>query len=158
MMMAAVEMLYGLFSGSRSFWDAPEAIWAWVGGIDHFTRNHPGSHVGPIVLGIGGHMMNSMVVGMVFAALITAARIREPITTAMLGVAAGIGMWVLMRYGILPLNHGESKLFTTGIVSPQWTWWVAHVAFGMGLGLGYVAARTPRAARRPVRTEAPHPA
>jgi hypothetical protein len=36
MMLAMIEMLYGWLSDSHTFWDAPMAIWAWVGGIEHF--------------------------------------------------------------------------------------------------------------------------
>jgi hypothetical protein len=42
-------------------------IWAYIGGLDHFGQ--PANHVGPIVLGIGGHVMNSMIVGIVFVAV-----------------------------------------------------------------------------------------
>src|SRR3954447_10488968 len=68
LMMAGVEMIYGWASPVHSLWDAPMAIWAYVGGLDHF--GHPGNHIGPIVLGIGGHMMNSIFVALVCVALI----------------------------------------------------------------------------------------
>jgi hypothetical protein len=138
MMMAIVEMIYGWASDAHTFWDAPMAIWAWVGGIEHFGE--PASHVGPIVLGLGGHMMNSVMIGIGFAALITAIRPRGGFAPVMFGVAYGLGAWALMRYAILPLNHGEDDLFTTSIVSPQWVWWFAHGVLGMTAGLVYNAA------------------
>lgn len=133
MMMAAVEMIYGWASSTHTAWDAPMAIWSWVGGIEHFGQ--PANHFGPIILGLGGHMMNSMIAGIVFVALMR--MLRNPPGALMLGTAYGVGLWALMRYLILPLNHGESKLFTTSMVSPQWVWWVAHVALGMSAGLIY---------------------
>src|SRR4051812_23728778 len=67
LMMAGVEMIYGWASPAHSLWDAPMAIWAYVGGLNHFGQ--PENHIGPIVLGIGGHMMNSIIVAIVFVAL-----------------------------------------------------------------------------------------
>jgi hypothetical protein len=48
-------------------WGAPMGIWAYIGGLDHF--GHPANHIWPILLGLGGHMMNSMIIGIVFVAL-----------------------------------------------------------------------------------------
>src|SRR6478736_6539647 len=62
-------MLYGLFSGSRSFWDAPMAVWSWVFGIQHYTRNTPGDHVWPVLLGIIGFLALMAILGIVFAGL-----------------------------------------------------------------------------------------
>src|SRR3954463_2207500 len=67
LMMAAVEMIYGWASPMHSLWDAPMAIWAYVGGLNHF--GHPADHIGSIVLGIGGHMINAIVVSIVFVAV-----------------------------------------------------------------------------------------
>src|SRR4051794_41864160 len=55
--MAAVEMIYGWASSAHTAWDAPMGIWAYIGGLNHFGR--PGDHIGPIVLGIGGHMLKA---------------------------------------------------------------------------------------------------
>lgn len=139
MMMAAVEMIYGWISEMHTFWDAPMAIWAYVGGIEHFGQ--PANHVWPIVLGIGGHMMNSMMVGVVFVSILAALRPRNDLTPIMLGVAYALGLWALMRYVLLPLNGGEDDLFTTDLVSPQWVWWVAHAALGMTAGVVYDIVR-----------------
>ena len=85
--------------------------------------------------------MNSVLIGIVFAALITALRPRGDLTPIMVGVVYGLGAWALMRYAILPLNRGEDDLFTTDLVSPQWVWWVAHGVLGMTAGLVYDIAR-----------------
>jgi hypothetical protein len=115
------------------------AIWAYVGGLEHFGR--PANHVWPILLGIGGHMANSMMVGVVFVAVLAALRPRNDLTPIMLGVAYALGLWSLMRYVLLPLNGGEDDLFTTNLVSPQWVWWVAHAALGMTAGIVYDVVR-----------------
>jgi hypothetical protein len=56
----------------------------------------------------------------------------------MLGTAYGVGLWALMRYVLLPINTPEDRLFITSMISPQWVWWVAHVALGMTAGLFYL--------------------
>lgn len=139
MMLAMIEMLYGWLSDGRTFWDAPMAIWAWVGGVEHFGS--PGNHVGPIILGLGGHMMNAMMLGVGFAILMSILKPRDDLSPIMIGVAYGVGVWVVMRYIILPLNAGEDDLFTTSIVSPQWVWWFGHAVLGMTSGAVYVLAR-----------------
>lgn len=139
MMLALIEMLYGWLSDSHTIWDAPMAIWAWVGGSEHFGS--PANHVGPIILGLGGHMMNAMMIGIGFAMLMAVLRPRGTITPVMIGVAYGLGVWAVMRYLLLPLNGGESDLFTTSLVSPQWVWWLGHAVLGMTSGIFYVIVR-----------------
>ncbi len=134
MMMAAVEMIYGWASSAHTAWDAPMGIWAYIAGLNHFGQ--PANHIGPIVLGLGGHMMNSMIIGIVFVALMR--MLRNPPGILMLGTAYGVGVWALMRYVLLPLNTPNDRLFTTSLISPQWVWWVAHVALGMTAGLVYL--------------------
>src|SRR3954452_20687497 len=66
-MMAGVEMIYGWASPAHSVWDAPMAIWAYVAGLYQF--GDPANSIGSIVLGIGGHMMNSILVAILFVAV-----------------------------------------------------------------------------------------
>lgn len=139
MMMAAVEMLYGWVSSAHTAWDAPMAIWSYVAGLEHFGR--PANHVGPIVLGMGGHMTNAMVVGVVFAGAMALVRPRGDLAPVMIGVAYGLALWALMRYVLLPIHSPEDRLFTADAVSPQWVWWVAHAALGMTAGVVYDVAR-----------------
>ncbi|WP_034271503.1 hypothetical protein [Haloechinothrix halophila] len=140
MMLAAVEMIYGWLSDTNTFWDAPMAIWAWVAGIDNFGP--PGEHVASIILGIVGHMMMSMMIGVVFAALMTyLIRTKDVISPVLIGVLYGLLVWVVMRYLILPINSGEAELFTTDRVSPQWVWWLSHAVLGMTAGIYLVVVR-----------------
>jgi hypothetical protein len=151
MMMAAVEMIYGWASSVHTAWDAPMGIWAYIAGLNHF--GHPANHIGPIVLGIGGHMMNGMIIGIVFVALMR--MLRNPPGALMLGTAYGLGLWALMRYVLLPINSPNDRLFTTSMISSQWVWWVAHLALGMTLGLAYVLlGRRQFALGAPYRAEA----
>lgn len=152
MMMAMVEMFYGWVSATRTFWDAPMAIWAWVAGMDWFGE--PVDHIGSIILGIGGHMMNSMMIGVVFVAMLAAFRARGFMVPVMAGVMFAFAVWAIMRYAILPLNAVEEELFTTDLVSPQWVWWISHLVLGMTAGMAYwigtrLLARPGRAAAAP---------
>jgi hypothetical protein len=151
MMMALTEMIYGWASSVHTAWDAPMAIWAWIVGLNHFGR--PANHIGPIVLGLGGHLMNSILAGVIFITLMSMLRLRNALAAIVFGVAYGLVLWVIMRYGILPLRTSTKTLFTTSTVSPQWVWWLAHALLGMTAGMFYVAvsrvpvrplARTPR--------------
>ena len=62
----------------------------------------------------------------------------------------------------LPISTPEDKLYTTSAISPQWVWWVAHVALGTTLGLVYVlfgptpACRSAAAPRSSSRTGLPY--
>jgi uncharacterized membrane protein YagU involved in acid resistance len=146
--MAAAEMIYGWASSAHTAWDAPMGIWAYIGGLDHFGR--PVDHIGPIVLGIGGHMLNAILVAIVFVALMRA--LRYPRAALILGPVYGAGLWALQRYVFLPINTPQGKLFTTGLISPAWVWWIAHVALGTTIGLVYVLLerRLPVTAMQPV--------
>jgi hypothetical protein len=135
--MAAVEMIYGWASSAHTAWDAPMGIWAYIGGLNHFGR--PANHIGPIVLGIGGHMMNSVVVGILFVALMRL--LRNPPGALILGTAYGVGLWALQRYVFLPINTPNDRLYTTSLTSPQWVWWVAHAALGLTAGVVYQLLR-----------------
>src|SRR4051794_5213934 len=116
--MAAVEMIYGWASNVHTAWDAPMGIWAYIGGLNHFGR--PADHIGPIVLGIGGHMMNAILVATVFVALLRV--LRNPPSTLILGAVYGAALWGLQRYVFLPISPPEDRLFTTGLINPQWVW------------------------------------
>jgi hypothetical protein len=141
--MAAVEMIYGWASSAHTAWDAPMGIWAYIGGLNHFGR--PANHIGPIVLGIGGHILNAILVAIVFVALLRG--LRNPPGALILGAAYGAALWALQRYVFLPINTPEDRLYTTGLVSPQWVWWIAHLALGTTIGLVYLLLERRRPAR-----------
>src|ERR671937_2978813 len=87
--MAAVEMIYGWASSAHTAWDAPMGIWAYIGGLNHFGQ--PANHVWPILLGIGGHMMNSIFVAIVFVGLLPA--LRNPPGAVLLAAGYGVALW-----------------------------------------------------------------
>ena len=136
-----LEMLYGLFSSTRSFWDAPMATFSWVFGIQHYTRNAPGDHAWPVILGILGFLALTAILGIVFALLMTFYPARGDIATIVAGVAYMIIVWAILRYLIVPLNGGEDTLITSRMVSPQWVWWLSFIVGGLGLGISLDAER-----------------
>jgi len=142
LVLMVTEMIYGWVSSAHTAWDAPMAIWAWIFGLDQFGQ--PADHMWPIVLGLGGHIVNSIIAGVIFVALVAAVRLRNDLLVVALGVVYGLVLWLIMRYGILPLRDSTKVLFTTSVVSPQWVWWLAHVLFGAAIGTVYVAVRRAR--------------
>jgi hypothetical protein len=117
-------------------------IWAWLAGPNYFGQ--PADHIWPIILGLGGHLVNSIVAGVIFVALLTAARIRNDGVAIVLGVAYGLLLWVISRYGLLPLRDSTKALFTTSMISPQSVWWLAYGLFGLTLGSAYAVVRRTR--------------
>ena len=103
--MAAVEMIYGWASSVHTAWDAPMGIWAYIGGLNHFGR--PVDHIGPIVLGIGGHMLNAILVGIVFVALVRALRNPSAVLIASLPLSGGWRATRLAR--TLPLSSTRCR-------------------------------------------------
>jgi hypothetical protein len=134
--MAGVEMLYGWVSSAHTAWDAPMGIWAYIGGLNHF--GHPANHVWPILLGIGGHMANSIFVAIVFVLLLQVLHNPRGVVVVLLGAGYGAALWALQRYVFLPIKTPEGRLFTTGAISPWWVWWIAHLALGTTIGLSYL--------------------
>ena len=132
--MVPVQMIYGWASSTHNAWGAAMGAWAYIAGLNHFGR--AANHIGPIVLGIGGHMLNAMLVGIVFVALLRV--LRNPPGVLILGAAYGAALWALQRYVFLPINTPEDRLYTTDLISPQWVWWIAHLALGTTMGLVYL--------------------
>lgn len=86
---------------------------------------------GPLLVGLMVHMMNSMVFGVIFAWL--AGRERAPLPALMAGVAFGVAIWAVMTFGGLPMLN---PMMRERVAMMPLAWFVAHVAFGMGLGSG----------------------
>ena len=97
-------------------------------------------------------------VAIVFVALMRLLKDPPGAVALVLGIAYGLGLWALQRYVTLPIGKPEDTLFTTARVSPQWVWWLAHLALGTGIGLGYVLLRGRLAVALPGRVrEMPQP-
>ncbi len=100
----------------------------------------------PVILGLMGHMMNSAILGFIFAWL-ASSRVRGLAQLIGWGMVYGVVVFVVMWFAVVPLVD-PVMLHLNGVA-----FFIAHLmwgaALGLGLGWGQVAARTgavPRAA------------
>ncbi len=95
----------------------------------------------PVVVGLMGHMMNSIILGMVFAFLISPL-IRNTAALAVAGMAYGAVVFLAMWYVILPVIDPAMKL-----VNGPW-FFISHLMYGLILGVGISVVRGQVGARR----------
>ena len=114
----------------QTLWTPPEGIWSVVFGAHHF---HGSFHLIPVLGGIVGHMGNSLILGIVGVALLTAilGRRPNPAVAVVLGAAYGIAVEAILINGIV----NTQKIQTLYSSTPHWSWWVGHGIFGATLGL-----------------------
>lgn len=95
------------------------------------------------LIGAGIHLMNSMVLGVVFGALARVARLRGLVAAAA-GMVFGLVVMVIMQWAVQPATEAifGGAPYTTDIAQVVgWaTWPIAHLIFGVVLGL-WVALR-----------------
>jgi hypothetical protein len=119
-------MVVGLFA--TTLWAAPQGIAQSIG------IGSPGHNfqLVPFMAGLIGHMMNSIVLGIVFIAIARALRLQGFATVVggmVYGVIVYVAMyWVLLR-GVL---SSTSASFLSA--NPEWSWIAAHLMFGVVLG------------------------
>ena len=119
-------MVVGLFTST--LWAPPQGI---AQSIGIGTAGHNFQLV-PLLVGLMGHMMNSIVLGVIFIAIARAIRLRG-IAAVVGGMAYGVIVyvamyWVLLR-GVLTSTSGS---FLSA--NPEWSWIAAHLMFGVLLG------------------------
>lgn len=119
-------MVVGLFTST--LWAPPQGI---AQSIGVGTSGHDFQHV-PLLVGLMGHMMNSIVLGVIFIAIARATRL-QGIAAVVGGMVYGVIVyaamyWVLLR-GVL---SSTSASFLTA--NPEWSWIAAHLMFGVVLG------------------------
>src|SRR4051794_3878617 len=114
----------------QTLWTPPEGIWSVVFGVHHF---HGSFHFVPVLGGIVGHMGNSLILGILGVALLTLllGRRPNPAAAVLLGAVYGIAVNAILINAIL----NTQKIQTLYSAAPHWSWWVAHVIFGITLGL-----------------------
>jgi hypothetical protein len=127
----------------QTLWTPPQGIWSVVFGVHHF---HGSFHFIPLVGGIVAHLGNSLVMGILGVALLTAILGRRPslVASLVLGVGYGIAVDAIVLNGII----NTQKIRTLYSAAPHWSWWVGHAIFGVMLGLlGSVLLRRNNAER-----------
>jgi hypothetical protein len=114
----------------QTLWTPPEGIWSVVFGVRHF---HGSFHFIPVFGGIVGHMGNSLILGIMGVALLTAILDRRPnpVAAAAIGAAYGIAVEAILINWIV----NTQKIQTLYSSTPHWSWWVGHAIFGATLGL-----------------------
>jgi uncharacterized membrane protein YagU involved in acid resistance len=119
-------MFVGLFTST--LWAPPQGIAQSIG------IGSPGHNfqLVPFVAGLIGHMMNSIVLGVIFVAIARALRLQSSAAVVggmVYGVIVYAAMyWVLLR-GVL---SSTSASFLSA--NPEWSWVAAHLMFGVVLG------------------------
>lgn len=119
-------MFVGLFTST--LWAPPQGIAQSIG------IGSPGHNfqLVPFVAGLIGHMMNSIVLGVIFVAIARTLRLQS--YAAVVGgmvygvIVYGAMYWVLLR-GVL---SSTSASFLSA--NPEWSWVAAHLMFGVVLG------------------------
>jgi hypothetical protein len=114
----------------QTLWTPPEGIWSVAFGVRHF---HGDFHFIPVFGGIAGHMMNSLIVGLVGVVLLTAILGRQPHPAAavILGAGYGIAVQAILINAII----NTQKIQTLYSSTPHWSWFVGHAIFGLTLGM-----------------------
>jgi len=129
-MFAMFVMVVGIVAST--FWAPPQGIAQAVG----IGPNGHDFHVVPFILGLMGHMMNSIIIGAIFVAILRTVR-PGPAVTVMAGMAYGLVVyavmyWVLLRHVFTIWAAQGVQSFLTA--NPEWSWVVGHLVFGMVLG------------------------
>ena len=119
-------MVVGLFTST--LWAPPQGIAQSIG------IGSPGHNfqLVPLLVGLVSHMMNSVVLGVIFIAIARAIRLKGPAAVfggMLYGLVVYVGMyWVVLR-GVL---SSTSASFLSA--NPEWSWIAAHLMFGVVLG------------------------
>src|SRR3954453_2146699 len=102
----------------QRLWTPPERIWRVVFGVDHF---HGSFHLIPALGGIVGPMGNSLILGIVGVALLTAILGRRPNRAAAVRARAayGIAVEAILINGIV----NTQKIQTLYSSTPHRSWW-----------------------------------
>lgn len=127
----ALAMFSMIVATSRDgFWSPVRGITSVAFGDSHYGG---GFDFWSVAVGAGGHMMNSVMLGIVFAVLagLLLSRASAAVLAAT-GAVFGLMVWAVMVGGVA---HGlqDSDLFANSI--PQWAWAAGHMMFGAITGL-----------------------
>ncbi|MBW8060233.1 MAG: hypothetical protein FVQ78_07860 [Solirubrobacterales bacterium] len=139
MMMAMWQMVVGAIAQEptavpgidSSFWTAITSIPSVLFGTQWF---HGSFEFWAVALGLMGHMMNSMALGIMGVAIsIRLLGPRPNIASAMaVGMMFGLVLEVVVVNLIVNQIQDVNTLYTS---TPEWSWWVAHGIFGATLGM-----------------------
>lgn len=124
MAMAMFSMLVAI--SRDGFWAPVRGITSVVFGDEHYGG---GFDFWTVAVGAAGHMMNSIVLGALFALMAGLVLTRaSSVATWMAGAVFGLALWVAMVLIVAGGLQG-SDLFADSV--PQWAWVVGHLMFGV---------------------------
>jgi hypothetical protein len=140
-------MIVGIFTSN--LWAPPQGIGQAVG-IGHQGHDF---QIVPLIAGLIGHMMNSVILGAIFIAVAMALRLRG-VVLVVAGMVWGLIVYAVMYWVVLRgLLSATSGSFLSA--NPEWSWVVGHLMFGAVLGalVAYGPFASPAlAGRRPALT------
>jgi len=120
-------MIVGIFT--TNLWTAPQGIGQALG-IGHQGHDF---QIVPFIVGLAGHMMNSIIFGLIFLAIAVALQLRG-LAAVVVGMIYGIVIYAVMYWVVLrELLSGTSGSFLSA--NPEWSWVLGHLMFGAVLGL-----------------------
>lgn len=132
--MAMVMMVLGAFD--TGFFAAPSSIWAFFAGPAAYA---PHTVSLGFVLGAMGHMMNSAVLGIVFALVASRVLGIGGVAAAVVaGTVYALVVMAVMFVGVLPAFPNGAIVINSAAL---WIWILGHVAYGMTGGLLYATWR-----------------
>lgn len=127
MMLAMFAMVVA--TGEDGFWAPVRGITSVVFGDEHYGG---GFAFGPVFVGLMAHMVNSMMLGGLFAVVASRILKRPSFASAVsFGVAFGLMVWLAMVVIVSGILQ-SSDLFADAI--PSWAWIAGHAVFGMVTG------------------------
>lgn len=134
MAMAMTSMLVAV--SEDGFWAPVRGITSVVFGDSHYGG---GFAFGPVAVGAIVHMMNSVVLGAIFAIIAGLVLARGgALALAAMGMVYGLVVWLVMVPGLSSALQ-SSDLFAESI--PTWAWAVSHLMFGVVTGVVYAWLR-----------------
>jgi hypothetical protein len=123
-------MIVGIFTSN--LWAAPQGIGQALG-IGHQGHDF---QIVPFIVGLMGHMMNSIIFGLIFLGIAVALKLRG-IAAVVVGMMYGIVVYIVMYWLVLRnLLSGTSGSFLSA--NPEWAAVLGHLMFGAVLGLLFV--------------------
>ncbi|HEC24252.1 MAG TPA: hypothetical protein ENI95_15185 [Chloroflexi bacterium] len=129
MVMGMWEMiLEAVIPGGSGFWSPVIYIAATVLRGLQSAGSPVSFHLPGVVLGLMGHMMNSAILGLIFALLI-APRLRSPGGQIIGGMVFGVMIFAVMWFGVLPLI--DPVMLNLNFV----VFLLGHAMWGVALGL-----------------------
>jgi hypothetical protein len=142
LVLGMLEMLYGALTGI-GFWSPVVLIAATIVRSLQSVGTPVEFQLLPVLLGLMGHMMNSVILAFVFSWLI-APRLRGVTALAVGGVVYGLLVFVVMWFGVLPVVDPIMLKLNALVFAISHMMWGAAV--GLVLGWRPTAALSPQAA------------